>query len=429
MIPNRLRILRTSIRVHPTDWPTRTASPILAPRRHVQPCLAPRAPHAPRLLSTTSSLSSQSSPSRALGRQDESPSTLSPTAANPPETTRPPPLELPVRGPDTSTFSHLFSTGKAYLTFYKTGLKNIYLNTRLVWSLNAASGIPRSNAPPMLDSKPNSSSPSSSSNNNNNRNKSPSPPSPVRAVGSTTRSTFLLRRRWSHDVRRLPLFAAVLLVCGEFTPLIVLALPSVVPLTCRIPRQVEAIHRKTEERRTASFARLGGDRSSSSAAAAPAPAPAPPTLITLTRAQAVAHMARSLNLISPLWDRLPLPDSAVALIARRKVRQHLAFLEEDNALLRQAGGAGALEPDEVVLACADRATRHLGVALPQLRETLERALDLTAPAGAVGLSEKGNGLPTWAVIAQTLVEKKMAHHRQTLLDRAALNYEEWEKKL
>ncbi|CRK26510.1 hypothetical protein BN1708_004238 [Verticillium longisporum] len=51
---------------------------------------------------------------------------------NPPASTRPAPLNLPRRDPEASTFSHLLATGKAYISFYKTGLKAVFTNRRLL---------------------------------------------------------------------------------------------------------------------------------------------------------------------------------------------------------------------------------------------------------------------------------------------------------
>ncbi|KAF3763666.1 hypothetical protein M406DRAFT_341124 [Cryphonectria parasitica EP155] len=279
--------------------------------------------------------------------------TSSSTAANPPSTTRPPPLELPTRGPDTSTFKHLFATGKAYLTFYKTGLRNIYLNTRLVWSLDTASGIPRSDT-----------------------SSSATTPATIRAVGTTTRSTLLLHRRWRHDVRRLPLFALVLLVCGELTPFIVLGFPGVVPLTCRIPRQVELLRRRAETRRATSAARLHDEEEGEEEEDEEKVRSA-----ALDPARAASHIARSLGLVSPLWDRLALPDAAVAFLARRRLHGHLAFLAEDDALLAQAGGAAVLEGEEVRLACEDRGLDVLGRDVEDAREDLRQWLAVTRAAG------------------------------------------------
>ncbi|KAL2023713.1 hypothetical protein VTK56DRAFT_1427 [Thermocarpiscus australiensis] len=287
---------------------------------------------------------------------------LSPQAANPPSTTRPPPLTLPARDPNQSAFKHYLATGMAYLTFYKTGLKHIWTNTRLLYS-------------------------------------SSSPDAELQSLRPypSTRADLHLRRRWRHDVRRLPLFALVLLVCGEFTPLVVLAVPRIVPLPCRIPRQVEKLLRaeeaaREEGRREVSGGGGGGggsgagdkegdDDSSFSLLSAgqeegrgTTAATAP--LITLP----VASLAKILGL------RTPLPWTPSFVLAPR-VQRRLRFLAVDDALLIQAGGAAALVADEVRLACADRGIDVLGRSEEELRAALGKWLRLT---DARRLGEQGS---------------------------------------
>ncbi|KKY30953.1 putative endoribonuclease l-psp [Diaporthe ampelina] len=306
----------------------------------------------------------------------------SPTAANPPASTRPPPLSLPARDPAASTFSHLFATGKAYLTFYKTGFKQIYTNTRLVWSLGSASGIPPDTPAPAGQ---------------------PAEPPTLRPA-ATTRSTELLKRRWLHDVRRLPLFALMFVICGEFTPLVVLALPGVVPLTCRIPRQTEKLRRATEARRRASSARIQGKTHRTGASGGPVP----------SRAEVTAHVARSLNLISPLWDRLPLPDGLVSLLASRRVRAHVAYLDRDGHLLSQAGGVPALEDDEVALACEDRGLPVVDRSAAALRESLGRWAALASGPDGVGGNAGGPWSPAAVARRETLVVSLLAAQKWPL---------------
>lgn len=282
----------------------------------------------------------------------------SPTAANPPASTRPPPLSLPTRDPAASTFSHLFATGKAYLTFYKTGFKQIYINSRLVWSLGSASGIP----------------PDSNGTSTGGQTTQTTPPNtaspPTLRPAETTRSVELLKRRWRHDMKRVPLFALMFVVCGEFTPLVVLLLPRVVPLTCRIPRQIKELREATEARRQASAERIQARHNNGNDEGGGASRAAAAAEVT------TAHIARSLNLISPLWDRLPLPDSAVALLASRRVRAHVAYLIRDGHLLSQAGGVPALEDEEVALACEDRGLPVVGRSAAALRKELGQWVDL-----------------------------------------------------
>lgn len=272
-------------------------------------------------------------------RPNKSPSAslLSPSAANPPATTRPPPLDLPTRKPETTTFKHLLATAKAYVTFYKTGLRHIYTNTRLLWAV-----------------KPSNTS---------------QPGGPMR-LGAHTRSNLLLQSRWRHDARRVPLFALLLLICGEFTPLVVLAIPRVAPLTCRIPAQVDRIRRDAEGRR----------RRSAEAFHARAAAPDASTgeQQLLPYDVVVGHLARSLGVVSPLWDRVGwVPGS----LAGRKAAARLRFLAVDDALLAQAGGVDALESEEVVLACADRGIDTLGRPDGELSDVLTRWLALTDAYG------------------------------------------------
>jgi len=249
-------------------------------------------------------------------------------SANPPASTRPPPLDLPTREPGTTLFQYLFSTGKAYLTFYKTGLRQIYTNYRLLYpSPSSPSKLTAANASSVAGVP------------------SPRPP----PVGS--RAALLLRARWQHDVRRLPLFALLLLVCGEFTPFIVLALPSIVPYTCRIPKQAEKLQRAAEERQARALHSY-----------------------RLKLAEPEPYVARALGVVSPLWERIgvTLP---VAIVGGR-VRRRLKALAEDDRLLIQAGGVEALEADEIKLACADRGIAVLGREQRVLKRVLERWLFL-----------------------------------------------------
>ncbi|KAK3941351.1 hypothetical protein QBC46DRAFT_311823 [Diplogelasinospora grovesii] len=241
--------------------------------------------------------------------------------ANPPATTRPPPLDLPQRQPDTSTITYLFKTGKAYLTFYKTGLKHIWTNTQLVYKRDPNY---QTLAPP------------------------------------GTRSELVLKERWRHDVRRLPVFALLLLICGEFTPLVVLAVPSIVPFTCRIPAQVNRLQRQLQERRASSFAAIAAQQQ--------------------TADVVVNHLAQTLGVAGKYTP---------GFLAARKVERRLKFLAEDDRLLVQAGGVDKLEADEVRLACVDRGIDVLDRPEGELRGVLNKWLDLTVPEGREDVEFKG----------------------------------------
>ncbi|KAJ5510849.1 hypothetical protein N7453_002952 [Penicillium expansum] len=116
--------------------------------------------------------------------------------------------------------------GRAYVTFYKTGLKNVYHNYRASLPLRRKLGLPA-----YIPISP----PRTSTHNNNNR----SAPS-ITKESKLGRAQFQLVRRSARDVRRMIPFTLILIVCGEFTPLIVPIFGSAItPATCRVPSQVE----------------------------------------------------------------------------------------------------------------------------------------------------------------------------------------------
>lgn len=118
---------------------------------------------------------------------------------------------------------YYFRLGKSYLSFYKTGMKNIYSNYKEYREIKQRLGpLPINDA--------------------------------VKYGGqggrpSITRREYQLYLRTRYDLTKLVPFGLVFLICGEFTPLVVLALGSaVVPYTCRIPKQIHADQAKQTKR-------------------------------------------------------------------------------------------------------------------------------------------------------------------------------------
>ncbi|KAI1370824.1 hypothetical protein F4677DRAFT_341566 [Hypoxylon crocopeplum] len=251
---------------------------------------------------------------------------------NPPASTRPPPLELPTRDPSSSLFTYLFRLGKAYTTFYKAGLYAIIVNRRVL-------------------SQSSSSSPSSS----------------VSVSTFPTRADVLLRARVWHDLSRLPIFGLLVLVFGEFTPLIVLVFPRLTPYTCRIPKQSEALRRSSESRRAASFRALQYQLQHADTHAQK----------PIRADMGNGHICRSLGLTSVVWDKLGLDGPFAATLAGRAIQR----IAVDDTMIRSGGGAGALVDDEIVLACEDRGMDVRGEPVDRLRARLEDWLRKTAPEG------------------------------------------------
>lgn len=261
---------------------------------------------------------------------------------NPPASTLPAPLVLPTHDPDQGTFSYYFSLGRAYLTFYKTGLKAVYSNYQASRKITATLP-PRTTVPQAV------------------------------TRGLLTRSDFQVLRRSRHDIARIPLFVLVFCICGEFTPLVVVFLSDVVPRTCKIPKQVARAREKAERRRSVSF-RSGG---TTAPRATSAPAKNAAAVPGTSHAQEVAHLGpgeilhigRSLGLFAALWDRLGL-GPPVGLVAGR-VNRWLEYLDQDDFLIRKNGGVEAMEVEEVRFALEERGLNVLGKNDGQLKGLLK----------------------------------------------------------
>jgi hypothetical protein len=251
---------------------------------------------------------------------------------NGPASTLPPPLNTPERQPGQSFFpSYAFALGKSYATFYKNGIKSIYSNFMACRPVQAE-----------LDNKHQGSL--------------------AKAIdaGLLDRSKFqLLTRSW-FDVKRVPIFALVFLICGEFTPLVVIAVTSVVPYTCRIPKQIESDRKTLEKRRAISFRNLT------------APLPEKNAGVADLQRMQVLHISWSLGLSSSVWDWLggQYPGLPTPLL-RRKVRRRVEYLELDDKLIERDGGVDKMDIEEVKMALVERGVDVLGSSETQLKAALK----------------------------------------------------------
>ncbi|MCJ1441140.1 MAG: hypothetical protein MMC23_001626 [Stictis urceolatum] len=270
------------------------------------------------------------------------------TALNPPTSTLPPPLSLPARSPSQSSISYYFTLGKSYLTFYKTGARATWTNYRACRSLLAR--LPQGTSP-----------------------------RDAARQGLITRSEWQLVRRTNADMKLVPVFALVFLVCGEFTPLVVLVLGGVVPRTCRIPRQVEGGRRKGEERRGVSFREgtgegwevlkrdkegegkgkgKGSGEKVNWEALKPEESKRRKVAVprdgldwrALSKAQRL-HVGRSLGLYGKFWDYIGgLPSSLLQYRANRWED----YIRTDDQLIESGGGAEKLDEEELYISCEER---------------------------------------------------------------------------
>ncbi|RAH70994.1 uncharacterized protein BO66DRAFT_391154 [Aspergillus aculeatinus CBS 121060] len=334
--------------------------------------------------STTSATSSPSSSSKA---QTSSPQSLTSTAShslssdiNPPASTRPAELTLPsALGPSASPadkLKHYLAVGRAYLTFYKTGLKNVYHNHRAAVPLRRALDLPahlptsaylavtqealgaskgRAN---VTTKSTKTTTTTTAKDNNSNR------------PGVISRSSFQLLHRAAYDIRRMIPFTLLLIVCGEFTPLVVLALGNAVtPRTCRVPRQLEKERAKRVQRKkvallldrgTVTAPEVGSEKEMKSVRWLMGVS-GDGDRDAVARACAVFGLARSHDRLA--WPVLP--------VYRRRLERYLNYLEVDDELIRRSGGVQAMEAAEVRIAVEER--------------------------GGVGVGSRGNGRNGWEV--------------------------------
>ncbi|KAL4907635.1 hypothetical protein BDW74DRAFT_111375 [Aspergillus multicolor] len=268
---------------------------------------------------------------------------------NPPPSTRPAEIETPAPlGPSASAgdkAKQLLAYGRAYLAFYKTGVKNVYHNYRASLPIRRSLGI-QSYIP-----------------------KTP-PPKAFLTTGrgngtqlktKTSRSTFQLVHRAAYDARRMVPFTFVLIICGEFTPLIVYALGnSITPFTCRIPKQIEG-HRK-DLARNKSVALKAHAQASDGTAIASAPNAGTEEELHLLSVFARTDFARGASArdILTACAAFGLVESSysyeflVEPLYRKRLARHAEYLAVDDKMIKSCGGVSAMESAEVRIAVQER---------------------------------------------------------------------------
>ncbi|KAF2738032.1 hypothetical protein EJ04DRAFT_460407 [Polyplosphaeria fusca] len=242
---------------------------------------------------------------------------------NPPPETYAPPLSLPDRQPGQSRLSSLLATGKAYLAFYKTGVKRVWTTRQLSATLRR---------------KPSS---------------------------LLTRSEWQVVLRSRRDMLRLPAFGVVLLLFGEWVPLLVMWLTPVVPEACRIPGQVERVVRGVEGRRRERGRRVGLD-----GARMLVPPYRDVRLGELGHLDLLMLSAR-LDGHGRVWDWLFLTPPKWVL--RMGLGRKLEYLRKDDELIERDGGKAAWQRMgriELERACVERGMDVLGKSEVELRKAL-----------------------------------------------------------
>jgi hypothetical protein len=291
-----------------------------------------------RHASTSAQPKSKLSPKELMSHGRKTPLPHKTTAVNPPTSTLPPPLESPVRQTDQTAVKHYFSVGRAYLGFYKTAFSNIYSNMKASRELSGRlpSGVSFEAAA---------------------------------QSGLLTRAEYQMVYRSRYDIRKIPLFALLFAICGEFTPFVVVFVPGIVPRAAWVPKQVEKARSKEEARRKESFQQgtLKEDESIKTVEFER-------KSLKDSNPQQIVHMSKSLNLHSSLWERLW--NRPPIWIAKSRVERQIKYLEADDIALDRDGGVSHLSFEEVKIACVERGLDVLGQGEGTLRERLQSWIEL-----------------------------------------------------
>ncbi|TGZ82116.1 hypothetical protein EX30DRAFT_340013 [Ascodesmis nigricans] len=295
--------------------------------------LHPRFAYTPisRHLSTTKILGSSLTPSNEPSTDPPTETTETvpspPDPLNSPVTTLPGNLELPDRSESSSQFNHIFKIGKVYFSFFKDGMLNIFKNYKATRQLQQRIDASNGSIAELVKE------------------------------GAINRSEYQHIIRTRHDIRRLPMFGVIFLIFGEMSPLLLPFVPSIVPGTCRIPRQLERERRTKKHRKDKSWPKILA-------------MPLEKRLKTSKKSlreltsQEVWHIAKVLG-IEPRV--LPLGS-----LARKRVERHTEYLELDDILMKRHGGHEQLDAGEELLrAVEDRGMEVTGLEEHDLREKME----------------------------------------------------------
>ena len=286
------------------------------------------------------------------------------SSVNPVATTRPPPLELPEK-PANPGVGYYFSLGKAYLSFYKTGLKNAWANYKMLRMSRAVHGELLSRLPPAslgaVPSMPEISKVAAAEaatafvleHTARSGREWVDKALEVHklAVGSLTRAEFQLVKRAERDTRKVLPFLIVLFVCGEFTPLVVLSGLISVPGTCVLPSQREKDRMKRVKVKEEACRRFGLGMGEGVLNMVRLPSDFLQVVMRM-RDEEVKAAFEVLGVKRGIW---PLKNVRLA--------DHLRYLLLDDALILKGGGVKKMVREEVERSVWERGGVDVGLGL------------------------------------------------------------------
>jgi hypothetical protein len=266
-----------------------------------------------------------------------------PDKLNPPSTTYAPELAVPSQKEGQGKLGYLYSVGKAYIAFYKQGIRNVRATSKIAKQLRQKQRA-----------------------GDKNRTASSSAQSSSITDTILTRAEWQIVKRSRADLLRLPPFAVLVLVFGEWLPLFVLWLTPVVPEPCRIPKQVNRDLEKSERRRQMRLRgiqmnafRIAHEHRSGSASVMSKmevtnPASVGPEMVKGLDYLSLITLGARLGCYGRFWVLPP------AGLLRWRVRRRLEYLVNDDVLIERDGGWQGLGTLELKRACVERGIDVLG---------------------------------------------------------------------
>ena len=262
-------------------------------------------------------------------------------AVNPPASSRPPPLELPASDPTVPFYKYYFRLGRGYVGFYKAGFKQIIANAKI------GRRLPRS-PPQSIDE--------------------------ALREGTVTRGQYHLLLRTKSDISRIPLFALVFLICGEFTPLLVPFLSPIVPKTLWLPSQWEKARRKAALRRQRYICLEGGSVAPNARRASSTSSPVRPSGVEAALGVSNYNTGITLNAWPRWWDSWLVQRMPASYLIQRIDSKTSELLLDDFAICRD-GGVSAMVDEEIMMALDARGYDIIGKEMTELRGVFEKELE------------------------------------------------------
>ncbi|KAI8939523.1 hypothetical protein NX059_003292 [Plenodomus lindquistii] len=281
---------------------------------------------------------SKSAPPTVPARLQPSKSTTVPTSIakqrlNPPDFTYPPPIDVPSQKPDQGKIKYYYTVGKAYVSFYKTSISHVRQTLKLAKTLRSKVSDASTTTPGAL------------------------------STDILSRAERQVIRRSALDRLRLPAFGILLLLLGEWLPLVVVYMTPVIPEACRIPQQVLRDLKGIEKRRAKRLELADmQDRRSLGASALSAHT----SVDDMSHAQ-LARLSAQLDCHARVWDWVFGPPTWVL---RGAVKRKAEYLDMDDRLIVRDGGWSALRKEEVERACVERGIDVVGKGEAELRKAL-----------------------------------------------------------